>query len=287
MTDLDQRVAVLGSGTMGHGIAHVCAHTGYDTVLYDIELELAENGLAKIAKNLEKGVSLGKVSAEDRDAALGRISVSADLDAAAGGATIVIEAAPEKMDLKRQIFRQVEGVVAPDALLASNTSSLSISAIADGLVHPERFVGLHFFNPVHIMKLVEVVWGRQTSTDTRERGVAFARALGKEPIVVMDAPGFASSRLGIVLGMEAIRMVEQGVASPEDIDKAMELGYRHPMGPLRLTDLVGLDVRLGITEYLHEMLGSEAFSAPELLKSMVAEGKLGKKSGQGFYHWEN
>jgi 3-hydroxybutyryl-CoA dehydrogenase len=278
---------VVGSGTMGHGIAHVCAQTGYDTVLYDIEMGLAENGREKIARNLDKGVTLGKVTANDREATLRRISLSADLDEAAAGATIVIEAAPERMDLKKQIFRQVELVVDSHALLASNTSSLSIGNIADGLEHPERFVGLHFFNPVHIMKLVEVVWGRQTSEENRERGVAFARSLGKEPIVVMDAPGFASSRLGIVLGMEAIRMVEQGVASPEDIDKAMELGYRHPMGPLRLTDLVGLDVRLGITEYLHEMLGSDAFQPPELLKSMVAAGKMGKKSGQGFYSWED
>jgi 3-hydroxybutyryl-CoA dehydrogenase len=286
MTDRDQRVAVLGSGTMGHGIAHVCAQSGYDTVLYDIQIGLAQSGRDKIAKNLEKGVSLGKVSAEDRDATLRRISLSADLDSAVANAAVVVEAAPEKMELKRTIFRQVETVVDPGTLLATNTSSLSIGSIAEGLIHPARFVGLHFFNPVHIMKLVEVVWGRLTSNEARDRGVAFARSLGKEPIVVMDSPGFASSRLGIVLGMEAIRMVEQGVASPEDIDKAMELGYRHPMGPLKLGDLVGLDVRLGITEYLHEMLGSDAFRPPELLKSMVAEGKLGKKSGQGFYNWE-
>lgn len=271
---------------MGHGIAHVCAQTGYETVLYDIEMGLAETGRDRIARNLAKGVSLGKLAEDDREATLARISLSADLGQAATGAAIVIEAAPEKMELKRQIFRDVEEVVSRDTLLASNTSSLSIGDISDGLLHPDRFVGLHFFNPVHIMKLVEVVWGRQTSGRTRDRGVDFARSLGKEPIVVMDAPGFASSRLGIVLGMEAIRMVEQGVASPADIDKAMELGYRHPMGPLKLTDLVGLDVRLGITEYLHEKLGSDAFRAPELLKTMVSEGKLGKKSGQGFYQWD-
>jgi 3-hydroxybutyryl-CoA dehydrogenase len=175
---------------------------------------------------------------------------------------------------------------APDhALLASNTSSLSIAQIASAVADPTRVVGMHFFNPVHIMKLVEVVWGAETSDATRDAAVAFSRRLGKEPIVVKDAPGFASSRLGIVLGMEAIRMVQEGVASPEDIDTAMELGYRHPMGPLKLTDLVGLDVRLGIAEYLQETLDSDAFEPPELLRRMVAEGKLGKKSGSGFYQW--
>jgi 3-hydroxybutyryl-CoA dehydrogenase len=201
------------------------------------------------------------------------------------GADLVVEAAPESMELKAKIFAEVDQVAPDHAILASNTSSLSISEISGAVADPTRFIGMHFFNPVHIMKLVEVVWGAETSEATRDTTVAFARLLGKEPIVVRDAPGFASSRLGIVLGMEAIRMVEQGVASPEDIDKAMELGYRHPMGPLKLTDLVGLDVRLGIAEYLHDTLGSEAFAPPALLRSMVAEGRLGKKSGRGFYDW--
>jgi len=232
-----------------------------------------------------RGVELGKVTPEEQSAALARISVTSELDAASTGADIVVEAAPERMELKQQIFRAVEAVVSEDALLATNTSSLSIGDIAAQLDHPGRFLGLHFFNPVHIMKLVEVVWGPETTDEARERGVEFARTLGKEPIVVKDAPGFASSRLGIVLGMEAIRMVEQGVASARDIDRAMELGYRHPMGPLKLTDLVGLDVRLGIAEYLHETLGTDAFEPPALLRQMVEEGKLGKKSGQGFYDW--
>jgi len=285
MSESKGRIAVIGAGTMGHGIAQVTAQSGFETVLYDIETELAEAGLAKIEANLEKGVDLGKVQSGDRDAALRRLSVTSDLDAAAAGSEIVVEAAPERMELKQQIFRAVEASVSEDALLATNTSSLSIGDIAAELDHPGRFLGLHFFNPVHIMKLVEVVWGPKTTDDARARGVEFARVLGKEPIVVKDAPGFASSRLGIVLGMEAIRMVEQGVASPEDIDRAMELGYRHPMGPLKLTDLVGLDVRLGIAEYLHETLGTDAFRPPALLRQMVADGKLGKKSGQGFYDW--
>ncbi len=191
------------------------------------------------------------------------------------------------MELKRSLFRQVEAAAPEDALLATNTSSLSVDEIARELDHPQRFLGLHFFNPVHIMALVEVVHGPRTADETRERGVAFARELGKEPIVVRDSPGFASSRLGVALGLEAIRMVEEDVASPRDIDQAMELGYRHPMGPLRLTDLIGLDVRLGIAEYLHETLGGERFRPPELLKRMVAEGKLGRKSGQGFYEWDD
>jgi 3-hydroxybutyryl-CoA dehydrogenase len=201
------------------------------------------------------------------------------------GADLVIEAAPESIELKERIFSEVDRSAPDHAILATNTSSLSIGRIASVVRDPERFVGMHFFNPVHIMALVEVVWGPKTASATRDRAVAFVRRLGKEPIVVKDAPGFASSRLGIVLGMEAIRMVEQEVATADDIDKAMELGYRHPMGPLRLTDLVGLDVRLGIAEYLHETIGSDAFRPPELLRRMVSEGKLGKKSGKGFYSW--
>jgi 3-hydroxybutyryl-CoA dehydrogenase len=173
-----------------------------------------------------------------------------------------------------------------DAIVASNTSSLSITALQDVVTSPERVLGLHFFNPVHIMKLLEVVRGARTDPSVVETGVAFGRRIGKEPIVVNDAPGFASSRLGVALGLEAMRMLEEGVASAEAIDTAMELGYRHPMGPLRLTDLVGLDVRLDIANYLHEELGSEVFRPPEILRRLVAEGKLGKKSGEGFYRWE-
>jgi 3-hydroxybutyryl-CoA dehydrogenase len=279
------RVAVLGAGTMGHGIAQVCAAVGCDVALQDIDDEAVQRGLARIRANLDKGVELGKVAPEERDTVLGRVSATTSVVEAASGADLVVEAAPESLELKQEIFSVVDEAAPAHALLASNTSSLSIERIARALKDPGRFIGLHFFNPVHIMKLVEVVWGPDTSDATRLAAVAFVRRLGKEPVVVKDAPGFASSRLGIVLGMEAIRMVEEGVAAPEDIDKAMELGYRHPMGPLKLTDLVGLDVRLGIAEYLHETLGSEAFRPPELLRRMVAEGKLGKKSGHGFYDW--
>ena len=280
-----ERVSVLGAGTMGHGIAQVSAMAGCEVMLYDVDDDAITRGVQRLRENLEKGVERGKVSDEERHGTLGRICTSTDLAMAVGNADLVIEAAPESMELKERIFRAVDAAARPDALLATNTSSLSVARIASCVTGPDRVVGLHFFNPVHIMQLVEVVWGPETSDGTREAAVAFARRLGKEPIVVKDAPGFASSRLGIVLGMEAIRMVEQGVATAEDIDKAMKLGYRHPMGPLELTDLVGLDVRLGIAEYLHAELDSEAFRPPELLRRMVAEGKLGKKSGRGFYEW--
>ena len=284
MSSIDS-VAVLGAGTMGHGIAQVCAAAGCEVRLYDIDDAAVGSGLERIGRNLDKGIERGKVTEDEREDILARLSTTTTIVEAVSGVDLVIEAAPESMDLKERIFSEVAAAAPAGAILASNTSSLSIAQIAGAVSDPARFIGLHFFNPVHIMKLVEVVSGAETSDATREASVAFARRLGKEPIVVKDTPGFASSRLGIVLGMEAIRMVEQGVASPEDIDKAMELGYRHPMGPLRLTDLVGLDVRLGIAEYLHEALGSDGFEPPELLRRMVAEGKLGKKSGQGFYEW--
>ena len=280
-----ERVAVLGSGTMGHGIAQVCAAAGCDVALYDVNDDAVSRGLGLIRGNLEKGMERGKVTEEERDAVLSHLAATTSITDAVRAADLVIEAAPEVMEIKRTIFTEVDDAAPARAIIATNTSSLSIADMADTLRDPERFVGLHFFNPVHIMALVEVVWGPATTDATLDAAVDFVRRLGKEPVVVKDSPGFASSRLGIVLGMEAIRMVEEGVATPQDIDKAMELGYRHPMGPLRLTDLVGLDVRLGIAEYLHETLDSEAFRPPELLRSMVAEGKLGKKSGRGFYEW--
>lgn len=284
MRNID-KVAVIGAGTMGHGIAQVCAAAGCEVQLYDVSQDAVEQGLAQIRANLEKGIDRGKVTKDERDRVLENLSTTTELAKAAAGADLVVEAAPESIDLKERIFGEVAAAAPDDAILTSNTSSLSIGRIAQAVPRPERFLGMHFFNPVHIMALVEVVWGPETSDEARDAVVDFARRLGKEPIVVKDAPGFASSRLGVVLGMEAIRMVEQGVATAEDIDKAMELGYRHPMGPLKLTDLIGLDVRLGIAEYLHETLASEAFAPPELLRRMVADGKLGKKTDHGFYTW--
>jgi 3-hydroxybutyryl-CoA dehydrogenase len=200
---------------------------------------------------------------------------------------LIIEAVPENLELKQNLLRECAAVLKSDRILASNTSSLSITEIARGVADPARVVGMHFFNPVHIMRLVELVVGEQTSEATISAVRGVVQRMQKEPITVRDVPGFASSRLGVTLGLEAMRMVEQGVASPRDIDTAMELGYNHPMGPLRLTDLVGLDVRLSIAEYLHRKLGSETFRPPEILRRMVTEGKLGKKSGEGFYKWND
>ncbi|MDB4453966.1 3-hydroxyacyl-CoA dehydrogenase family protein [bacterium] len=280
-----QRAAVLGAGTMGHGIAQVLAMSGIETCLFDISEEAVADGLAKIAGNLDKGVARGKVSEEDKAGAVARLSGAVDLERAIEGVQVVVEAVPERMDLKRDLFGRLGAALGPEVLLATNTSSLSITEIADAAEHPERVVGMHFFNPVHIMKLVEVVRTGRSSDEAAETAIALARRMGKEPIDVRDAPGFASSRLGIAIGMEAIRMVEEKVASAEDIDKAMVLGYGFPMGPLKLTDLVGLDVRLAIAEYLSGELG-DRFSPPALLREMVERGELGKKSGKGFYDWE-
>lgn len=270
---------------MGHGIAHVAAQAGMDVALFDSFDGAAGKGLSKIRENLEKGVARGKLSGTDRDSALARIRVETSMDAAACEADLVIEAVVESLGVKTALFAELDRLTPSTAILATNTSSLSVSSIAAATSRADRVIGMHFFNPVHIMKLLEIVVHDAVSDATRAAALDVARAFGKEPIVVRDVPGFASSRLGICIGLEAMRMVEQNVASAEDIDKAMELGYNHPMGPLRLTDLVGLDVRLSIAEYLHRELGAESFRPPEILKRMVADGKLGKKSGQGFYKW--
>ncbi len=277
-------VAVIGAGTMGHGIAQVAAMAGFATRLYDVDSDAREHGLALVEANLDKGVELGKLEPAARNAALENLSATGEAAEAADGADLVIEAVPEYLALKQRVLSEFAVYVAPDSLLASNTSSLSISRIGEGVPGAERLVGLHFFNPVHIMSLVEVVRGDRTAERALEQARHFVEVLGKEPIVVNDSPGFASSRLGVAIGLEAIRMLEAGVASAHDIDRAMELGYRHPMGPLRLTDLVGLDVRLNIARYLHAELG-ERFRPPALLERLVQEGKLGRKSGQGFYTW--
>ena len=282
-----KKVTVIGAGTMGHGIAHVVAASGIDAVLHDVSPEAIEMGLAAIHSTLIKGIEKGKVTPAQKVTVLQRLHAGPDLAAAVADADVVVEAVPETLELKQKIFSEVDALAAPDALLASNTSSLPISRIAEATTRPERVLGLHFFNPVHLMPLLEIVRGEQTSNEALALALALSEALGKQAIVVKDSPGFASSRLGLVLGLEAMRMLEQDVASAEDIDKAMTLGYRHPMGPLRLTDLVGLDVRLAIAEYLHRELGSDAFRPPEILRRLVAEGRLGKKSGRGFYDWES
>ncbi len=281
-----ERVLVIGAGTMGHGIAHVAAQAGCRTFLFDVDAAAVDAGLAKVKANLQKGVDRGKVSPDAMRAALDHLAAApADLAEAARDMDLVVEAVPERMELKRSIFEVLGASTPAHAILGTNTSSLPVTEIAKASGHPERVIGMHFFNPVHLMKLLEIVKTEQTSDEvvaaTREAGERF----GKTCVVVKDSPGFATSRLGLVLGLEAIRMVEEGVARAEDIDTALELGYRHPMGPLKLTDLVGLDVRLGIAEHLAKTLDDRRFEPPQLLRDMVAAGKLGKKSGQGFYDW--
>jgi len=281
------RVAVIGAGTMGHGIAYVAALAGCDVRLTDARADALPQALDKIEALLVSGVKRGKMSADDHVAVRKRIRAESQIRAAVSDADVVIEAVVEDLAIKQRLFADVERAAPPGALLASNTSSLSIGQIAAAMTQPARLVGMHFFNPVHIMKLVEVVTHGRDSRAAVDRAVEFARRLGKEPIVVRDSPGFASSRLGVVLGLEAMRMLEQDVASAEDIDKAMELGYNHPMGPLKLTDLVGLDVRLAIAEYLHATLGKPQYEPPKILKEKVKKGELGKKTGKGFYTWSD
>ena len=280
-----EKVGVIGAGTMGHGIAQVAAMAGCEVVLQDISAEVLDKGLSKIRQNLQKGVDRGKVAADVMEASLERITGVSGLDDVADGADLVVEAVPEKLALKQQLFTELQGLVPASCIFGTNTSSLSIAKIAEVLDDPGRVIGMHFFNPVHIMKLLELVVHDGTRHDVTAAAQAFGDRIGKSVITVKDFPGFATSRLGVCLGMEAIRMVEQGVASPEDIDTAMVLGYRHPVGPLKLSDMVGLDVRMHIGEYLAKELDNPAFEPPELMRQMVAEGKLGRKSGQGFYSW--
>jgi 3-hydroxybutyryl-CoA dehydrogenase len=279
------RVAVVGAGTMGHGIAQVAAMAGCSVTLVDSASAALERALSAVRANLDAGVAKGKVEPGVRDGALAGLRGCADVAEAVADADLVVEAIPENLLWKQDLFRRVEAAAPAHAVFATNTSSLSIASIAAAVADPGRVIGAHFFNPVHLMPLLELVVADATRAEVVDAMRAFGARIGKEVIVVRDFPGFATSRLGVCLGMEAIRMVEQGVASAEDIDKAMVLGYKHPVGPLRLTDMVGLDVRLAIGEYLAKELGNPAFEPPALMRAMVAEGRLGKKSGRGFYSW--
>jgi len=276
-------VGVLGGGRMGAGIAHAFLIAGAEeVVVVDVSEAAAQTAAARIDSDLAASLERGKIDGELANWS-GRLTATADMTAF-GRCGLVIEAVPEDMDLKVESLRRAEGQLSPEAWLATNTSSLSITTLADHLQRPERFCGLHFFNPVPASKLVEVVLAERTGEELAELSPRWVEALGKTPVVVKDAPGFASSRLGVAIGLEAIRMVEEGVAAPSDIDNAMVLGYRFPIGPLALTDIVGLDVRLGIAEYLESQLG-ERFAPPQLMRDMVARGELGQKSGKGFYDY--
>jgi 3-hydroxybutyryl-CoA dehydrogenase len=279
----ENRAVVVGGGTMGTGIASVLARVGIDVELVEADEDLAQTALERARGAIADGVARGRVTAEEGEAAKARIAAVAGIGSCRPEPRLAIEAVPERADLKLAVLAEAEAL--RPGLLATNTSGISIDELAAALADPTRFLGLHFFNPVPAMALVEVVVGAATSAPTRAAAVALVEEIGKESVLVHDAPGFASSRLGLALGLEAIRMVEAGVAAPEDIDKAMVLGYRHPVGPLRLTDIVGLDVRLDIARNLRVAYG-ERFAPPPLLERMVGEGKLGKKSGEGFYRWD-
>ncbi|MGY1683460.1 3-hydroxyacyl-CoA dehydrogenase family protein [Geodermatophilus sp. SYSU D01176] len=278
------RVGVIGGGRMGAGIAQVFLAAGARVAVVEAGREAAAAARGRVADGLEEAARRGKLDG-DVATVLDRLTVvdsPAALDRETG---LVVEAVPEQADLKAQVLRAAEAAVAPDAVLATNTSSLSVTELASALERPARFLGLHFFNPVPASKLVEVVVAQETTPELVGAASGWVRALGKTDVVVKDSPGFASSRLGVLLGLEAIRMLEEGVADAEAIDTAMELGYRHPMGPLRSTDLVGLDVRLAIAEYLHRTLG-ERFAPPQLLRDKVAAGELGRKTGRGFHTYD-
>ena len=282
---IDQ-ITVLGAGTMGHGIAINAATAGYHVTLHDVSPEAVEAGMSRIKAFLDKGVERGKKTEKQRDDAIARITGAADFAEAVSQADLVIEAAPEQLELKKKIFSDLGQACPAHTLLASNTSSCSVTEMALASGRPAQVIGAHFFNPVPIMKLLEVIVTDFTAPETKQALLTFAERLGKTTAVIKDSPGFATSRLGIAIALEAIRMVEQEVAEPHDIDTCMELGYRFPMGPLRLTDLVGLDVRLGIADTIYAATQSPVFQAPDLLRQMVSDGKLGRKSGQGFYRYD-
>ncbi|MBX3091043.1 MAG: 3-hydroxyacyl-CoA dehydrogenase family protein [Cryobacterium sp.] len=275
-------VGVLGGGRMGAGIAHAFVLAGSRVAVVERDDDSVRMARGRVLATLMTSVER-EATKEPLEDLTARVGFGTDL-AAFADAALVVEAVPESLELKVDALSRVEAAVSPLAWLASNTSSISITTLANSLVRPERFLGLHFFNPVPPSKLVEIVVGEKSADELVVAAQGWVAALGKTPITVKDVPGFASSRLGLALGLEAIRMLEDGVASAEDIDAAMSLGYGHPMGPLKLTDVVGLDVRLGIAEYLHAMLG-ERFAPPALLRDMVERGELGRKSGKGFYEW--
>ncbi|MFP5371180.1 MAG: 3-hydroxyacyl-CoA dehydrogenase family protein [Actinomycetes bacterium] len=281
---LPPRTGVVGGGRMGAGIAHALLLAGSEVVLVEAAEDAVDAARARVVDAVRRSAERGGL-AGDVEGVVARLTVSTDVDALAG-AGLVVEAVPEDLALKERVFAAVEGAVGTDAVIATNTSSLPVSRLAGLLTAPDRALGLHFFNPVPASSLVEVVVGQVTAPEVTERATGWVRTLDKTPIVVKDSPGFASSRLGLALGLEAVRMVEEDVASPEDIDLAMTLGYKHPVGPLRLTDLVGLDVRLGIARHLATELGPR-FEPPALLVQKVERGELGRKTGQGFYRWDD
>lgn len=282
LTKIPDRVGVIGGGRMGGGIAHAFLMAGSRVTVIEREPIALQAAVERIERSVAKSIELGAADA-NLDEVTQRLQVVLDYDQLRD-CGLVVEAVFEDFDVKIEALTAAEAVLGDQAVLASNTSSISLADLAEPLNRPERFLGLHFFNPVPASKLIEVVIAPKTGQDVVAAAPRWVEQLGKTPVVVKDSPGFASSRLGVAIALEAIRMVEEGVASAQDIDAAMELGYRHPQGPLKTTDIVGLDVRLGIAEYLSEHLG-ERFAPPQLLREMVERGELGRKSGKGFYDW--
>ena len=278
-------VLIVGGGTMGRGIAGICALSGFETAVFESDRQARAKLRDAVESSWAKAAARGRISPEAVEKARANLQILERMEGERA-AEIAIEAAPESLQVKRGIFESLDRLCPAETVLASNTSSISITALAEATRRPDRVVGIHFFNPVAAMPLVEIVRGRATSSETEEKAAAFVEALGKQAIRVADSPGFATSRLGVALGLEAMRMVEEGVASAGDLDRAMELGYGHRMGPLKTSDLVGLDVRLSIAETLASELNEERFRPPAILRRMVSEGRVGKKSGQGFYRWD-
>ena len=279
-----KRIAVLGAGTMGHGIAHAAIAGGYDTRMYDVSDAAVAKGRAAVEQIVSRGIELGKTASSDGEAMLQRLAVTANLGEALANADLVIEAAPEKIDLKLALFEQIEQLAPPSAIVASNTSALSITEMAGSLKDPGRVAGMHFFNPVHRMKLIEIVRALESRPATLEAIEEVSRRMGKETVLVRESPGFITTRVNASLGNEAFYMLMEGVASARDIDKALKLGLNHPMGPFELVDLVGLDTRLSILEYLHRTLGEKYRPCP-LLAQYVKAGRLGRKVGKGVYEY--
>jgi 3-hydroxybutyryl-CoA dehydrogenase len=279
-----QKVAVIGSGLMGRGIAQVAALGGFQTTMVDVSESILQAALNNIRSEMEKGVSLGKLTAEQKEQALARLVIETDLEQVARSADLIIEAIPEDMKLKIDTFSRLDRTAPSGAILASNTSSLSITEMAAATKRPRQFVGMHFFNPVHKMKLLEIVVGLETAPETIRVAEEAGRRMGKETIVIKESPGFITSRINAIIGNEAFYMLQEGVASAEDIDKAVKLGLNHPMGPFEMVDLVGLDTRLHILEYLHKTLGDKFRPAP-LMVQYVRAGRLGRKVGRGVHDY--
>jgi len=277
-------VTVLGAGTMGHGIAHAAASSGFETRLYDVAESALTAARTQIARVLRKSVELGKVAPADVDAAMGRLRTTSDIAGALDGADFVIEAAPERLDLKLALFADIERHAPARAVVTTNTSALSVTELAGSLATPSRVAGMHFFNPVHKMKLIEIIRALESSADTLDAVEAVSKRMGKETVVVRESPGFITTRVNASIGNEAFYMLMEGVASARDIDKALKLGLNHPMGPFELVDLVGLDTRLSILEYLHRSLGEKYRPCP-LLAQYVKAGRLGRKAGKGVYEY--